>query len=333
LFQWDLCSGSSQSIAATQYTVTNLSFSKATLQLALNGKIYIAKPNQAYLGIIQQPNLVGSACSYTDQGLAITSGTVDHGLPNFVSSYFLIKQPFTYETVQNCITSFSPQVCIGTSSLNSVKWNFGDPQSGALNTSTVLNATHQFSASGTYSVKVVRNYNCYSDSVTQIINVSYINPTLTVAGKTNICKGEKTILTATGANTYSWSNSVLSSSIILTPTLSGTYNYSVTGTLTLGNCSATKVVTLVVSNCLGFDQLTNHSIKVFPNPSIGSLSVETVDLVEIYFYNEIGELLFREKIEPERKEIDIQKFTPGVYFIKVQEKSGKESYFKILKSN
>ncbi len=333
LFQWDLCSGSSQSIAATQFTVTNLSFSKATLQLAMNGKIYVAKPNQAYLGIIQQPNLVGSACSYTDQGLAITSGTVDHGLPNFVSSYLLMKQPFAFETVQNCITSFSPQVCVGTSSLNSVKWNFGDPQSGSLNTSTVLLATHQFSASGTYTVKVVRNYNCYSDSITQIINVAYVTPTLNISGKTNICKGEKTILTVSGANTYSWSNSVLSSSIAITPTLSGNYNYSVTGTSTLGNCSTTKVVNLIVSNCIGFNEEATSSFKLFPNPSNGILFIETDKLLEIEIYNEVGEIVLSEKADLERKEIDIQKFSPGLYYLKVQEKPGKERYFKLIKTN
>ncbi len=54
--------------------------------------------------------------------------------------------------------------------VTSYEWNFGDPASGANNTSTLQNPSHTFSAAGEYTVKLVTNRNgeCSDSAVTRV---------------------------------------------------------------------------------------------------------------------------------------------------------------------
>ena len=76
--------------------------------------------------------------------------------------------------------------------------------------------------------------------------LEYSAPTVTAsASPTAICNGASSVLTASGANTYSWSHTLGSgSSKTVSPT--GTTTYSVTGTSTAG-CSGTATVSVTVN--------------------------------------------------------------------------------------
>ncbi len=65
-----------------------------------------------------------------------------------------------------------------------------------------------------------------------------VNPTpsVAIAGNALICPGIATTLTASGADTYSWNTSALTTSVVVSPTTAT--NYSVIGTTSLG-CSST----------------------------------------------------------------------------------------------
>ncbi len=64
-----------------------------------------------------------------------------------------------------------------------------------------------------------------------------------VAGDSVLCQGENTSLTASGANTYSWSGGLVNG-VSFTP--AATTTYTVTGT-DMGGCTATKAVTVIVN--------------------------------------------------------------------------------------
>ena len=67
----------------------------------------------------------------------------------------------------------------------------------------------------------------------------------------------------------------------------------------------------------GFNEETEiSSIKVFPNPSTGSLFIETGGIGEYYLYNEIGQVVkqIQFTLINERKEINGLK--PGLYYLK-----------------
>jgi hypothetical protein len=62
------------------------------LQQAPNGKIYVSKSGTSFVSVINSPNSLGTACSYTDNAINVDSLMVGAGcmlgLPNFVQSYF-----------------------------------------------------------------------------------------------------------------------------------------------------------------------------------------------------------------------------------------------------
>ena len=88
--------------------------------------------------------------------------------------------------------------------------------------------------------------NSASDSVTVTVNPL---PAILTSSPVSICVGDSTVITASGASTYSWSpcsylNSCAGSSVIASPPL--TTPYTVTGTDANG-CSATASVTVTVN--------------------------------------------------------------------------------------
>lgn len=71
------------------------------------------------------------------------------------------------------------------------EWNFGDPASGANNTSTLKNPKHKFSAAGTYTVSLtaIDNIGCYTTPSTK--DVSVTNTPIAKFGISNpVCEGK-----------------------------------------------------------------------------------------------------------------------------------------------
>ncbi|MBL7909519.1 MAG: T9SS type A sorting domain-containing protein [Bacteroidia bacterium] len=81
-------------------------------------------------------------------------------------------------------------------------------------------------------------------------------PTVTVNSPT-ICPSSTVALIASGANTYSWSTTATTSSIIVSPAT--TTNYTVTGTSALG-CKASVVSTVTTSGSLVITALANPTV-------------------------------------------------------------------------
>jgi hypothetical protein len=82
---------------------------------------------------------------------------------------------------------------------------------------------------------------------TAAVNVTVnTSPTVSISGNTLICGTGTNVLTASGANTYSWSTGAVTSSISVSPSV--TTNYTVIGTSTLaGNCTNTYTTAVIVS--------------------------------------------------------------------------------------
>ena len=120
---------------------------------------------------------------------SISPGTLRLGLPNFANSLFVphpAPAPFTY-TASNTIgcqmAQFAPPAinnvtiagCASTGySLTNVLWNFGDPASGANNTTIQNNPTHTYPTLGTYTVQLILYYSCGggTDTLRQQVNIT-----------------------------------------------------------------------------------------------------------------------------------------------------------------
>jgi hypothetical protein len=95
-----------------------------------------------------------------------------------------------------------------------------------------------------YSLVGNNSANC-KDVVSFSISVNP-NPTVTATSSASLlCAGQTTTLTANGALTYTWNNTINSPSIIITPTASAVYSYVIAGTSSLG-CNGTNVFTISV---------------------------------------------------------------------------------------
>ncbi|GAA4375634.1 hypothetical protein [Hymenobacter koreensis] len=55
-----------------------------SLQLGPDGRIYVAREDNPFLGVIQEPNAAGAACKYADDGIKLGGRRSKLGLPNFV---------------------------------------------------------------------------------------------------------------------------------------------------------------------------------------------------------------------------------------------------------
>lgn len=108
--------------------------------------------------------------------------------------------------------------------------------------------------SGYYSVTATNTFGC-TRSATDTLIVHAL-PTPVITGTTSICRGSYTILTASGGNSYLWSNGSNTADIAVYPTTNT--NYSVTMTNTYG-CTATTstLVTIKVLPSIIFSG--NHS--------------------------------------------------------------------------
>ena len=130
-------------------------------------------------------------------------------------------------------------ICAGSvvnmtvSGANSYTWNGGTTS----NTISVNpNNTTSYTVTGEVS-------GCLSNTV---INISVVNPSVSIAGNTSICAGESSTLTASGATSYSWNTGAIGSNAVVTP--SGTSIYTVfasTNSISV-NCPSTKTISVNV---------------------------------------------------------------------------------------
>ncbi|RYU82396.1 T9SS type A sorting domain-containing protein [Hymenobacter persicinus] len=90
IYQYNLLAGSGTAIAASATLVGTTASGSAyagALQLASDGKIYLAIYNSAALGVINSPNALGAACGYQNNGPTLGGRLSQLGLPNFPNAF------------------------------------------------------------------------------------------------------------------------------------------------------------------------------------------------------------------------------------------------------
>ena len=104
-----------------------------------------------------------------------------------------------------------------------------------------IGANHTVSSSATTIFTISNVLNTCIKQATYTLNV-YSLPNISIAGNTVVCPGKTLTVTASGANTYSWTTGSTNASITYTP--SGLTTLTVTGTNTVTGCINTKTVTV-----------------------------------------------------------------------------------------
>ncbi len=338
LLQWNLCAGSNTAIAASIYsiTLTPLAFYDA-MQLAMDGKIYISNMLTNSLSIIHNPENLGPSCNFSDLSLSVSPGSPKLGLPGFISNYFKPQlTSFTYSSTSgvSCRTmSFSiPSILFGCSAseYQSIGWEFGDPASGILNTSTQANPVHVFSNGGSFPVKLLLHRSCGTDTIVQTIVIPA--PILSVSGTFTVCPNQSLTLTASGADNYIWSSGQQSSSIVLSPSV--TAYYSVSGTSTLNGCSSTQGFYVVVNPCTGVKEEPDEKplVQISPNPFEQEFELTILEDAQLEVFDVQGLLVFKERYSKGKHTIHLSFCSEGFYIARI--KTERNSYnYRLVKQH
>jgi PKD repeat protein len=190
-----------------------------------------------------------------------------------------------------------------------------------LSNSMQSNPVVTFTASGTYSAVL---------SVSNALGTSSLAATFTIHPKPNVqasanrtltCRGLGTTLTAVGAQTYTWSIGAIQSAIFVDP--SGSTQYTVTGTDSLGCINSATVFIKTVTDCYrGINEENAEAVvSIFPNPSSYKIwiSSESEHIQSL----KILDLLGREYeatlvVEGNEQTIDVSNLQTGLYELEVQ---------------
>ncbi|MBL7932305.1 MAG: T9SS type A sorting domain-containing protein, partial [Bacteroidia bacterium] len=251
--------------------------------------------------------------------------------PNFSTEWFRLKPTAFTQTINTnaCagvtfsvpppISLLPGSACMAPSySVLSQSWNFGDPLSGSSNTSSAANPTHNYSAPGTYTVKLALNFNCHTDTLRQLVTFTNTAPSLNVSGDVFLCEGESTVLMGTGATSYSWNGNPGTNTIAVTNPSANTV-FTLSGILNGNLCVGEKTVMVTVSKCTFLaENIPNKSIRFYPNPASTNLTIESDSKTAIKIYNSLGQFVSRLELNPGKNEMSTVSLSNGLYFFKTE---------------
>jgi gliding motility-associated-like protein len=178
LYQFNLDAGSISDIIDSKYTVVETRIDDFfSLQLAPDGRIYIAKNGSDRLDYFETPNNIGLGSGYNTYhsiynptaGFYLDGGRSGKGFPQFIQSYFFVG--FLAENL--CFRDTTKFTANISESYDSISWDFGDG-----NASNEENPTHTYNQAGRYSVTLSVTSGSNTSVETQEI-IIYKTPTAT----------------------------------------------------------------------------------------------------------------------------------------------------------
>ncbi|MCY7410505.1 MAG: PKD domain-containing protein, partial [Chitinophagales bacterium] len=322
IYQWDVSLATDDEIKASKILVgTSAVNFNGAVQLASDGKIYLAELSSPWLGVFNFPDLAGVACNFVDQGFQLSTGSNGLGLPNYFPCLFAPNNP----SPDPQFTASSPDICqkfcidyFDASSNDPTSWLW-EFEGGSPATSTTQNPTGIcYSVPGVFDVKLTATNANGSNTITLTDYITVYAtppfPSISQVGYT---------LTSSAATAYQWQlNSIdipgaTNQSYIVTQT--GFYTVVITDEN--GCVSSTTLYVLItgIENVFG-----GNEISISPNPSNGNFTIDfgnenILGEVSINLVNAIGQTIFstQEFIPSFQKEIQLNNVTDGIYFIEI----------------
>jgi gliding motility-associated-like protein len=194
-----------------------------TMQLGPDCKLYTFGNGNTNGSVINSPNSSGLACNF--QPLSFPLSDVGRmarfGLPNYIQSWFkdptyvepVIVPDFTF--LASCpgnATSFT-NTSSTISDCPNYLWNFGDPLSGVLDTSSLENPSHIYALPGTYTVSLTVSERCQSVTTTYAVTISPTTPPIIFTPDSWYCMGDNITPINTSNGTHWYSDAALTTLI------------------------------------------------------------------------------------------------------------------------
>lgn len=183
------------------YNIASIGMTKASQIAFRNLTVYLTQSSNhsdaRFYAIQSAVDLFGGCTNEVEQ---VTNAwyAVGVGLP-YSST---VVSDFDAPALTSCTVPFT--VNFNNNSVNGTtySWDFGDG-----NTSTQQNPTHNYTANGTYSVKLVTDGGlCGIDSVEKTAYITINTPTKPTTTDDNICENDPATLLASGTGTLNWYN-------------------------------------------------------------------------------------------------------------------------------
>lgn len=203
---------------------------------------------------------------------------------------------------------------------------------GSLLTLVAIGAnTYSWSNTFTTSLIVVSplSNTCYSVTGTDLAGCSNTNnicismlaaPVLTVVGTNSLCLGSSATFSAFGGDTYTWSTSANTSTIVVAPLASTAY--TVHSSLNNSSCVTSSVISLTMVNCniVGISELKDSEriLHLFPNPTGEFLTLSSDEDKQLSYsiFDIMGRELMRNTFQ-KNETVNVVNFEDGVYTISV----------------
>jgi hypothetical protein len=142
-----------------------------------------------------------------------------------------------------------------------------------------------------------------------------------------ICEGESIEMTATGADTYSWTPTVSNpTAAVVTASPATSTNYTVTGTNANTGCSNTAMFQVGVEDCAGIGENASVVFGLYPNPANGIVHIQyttAVDVKSIDLLDESGRIV--RKLNAAQTSFDISDLKAGTYVVRIVHAAGTET--------
>jgi gliding motility-associated-like protein len=200
IYQYNIELDTWQEINDSRHVVVSGEDYGGAIQLGPDKRIYHAIWNAEYLGVIEEPELLGDDCSYEQLGFYMDGKVTGIGLPNFKNSIYNVAA-FSYE---NLCLGEETQFTLNLESVDSVQWAFGDTLSGEFNFSTEENPSHYYENAGFYDVSLHTYVDSIVDSLHYWIFIK-TPPVVELGNDTSLCEGQVMALDASLVNaTYLW---------------------------------------------------------------------------------------------------------------------------------
>lgn len=156
-------------------------------------------------------------------------------------------------------------------------------------------------------------------------------PFVLITGNMELCEGDSTILTASGASYYDWMSS-FGPTISIKPEATSTYTLNYKDSI--HNCTFKEEVTVYVSSCTGVSEefFEIGSIVVSPNPTSGKINIASKTYSEVLIFDPLGNKVLSANLENGKSNFDLGELPNGVYFIRLECKNISKT-IKLIKSD
>jgi len=176
--------------------------------LGPDGRIYVARYADSYLGVIANPNAKGGNCDFKLSGFWLGGRTCFYGLPTFYN------QLVTNIIAGNSCQGDSNYFTVSSSLPGTLSWDFGDTSSGIRNTATGSQVFHVFNDTGSYRVRLVAKDGPKNDTFYRDIKVGQV-PYFSLGADRLVCQSDSvTLITPYSKYSSVWQDTVWTKTLV-----------------------------------------------------------------------------------------------------------------------